>query len=171
MLPQPASTFDWEGDRPLNLPLEDLVIYEAHVRGFTADPSSGVSAPGTYRGLVERLDYLQGLGVTAIELMPIHEFNELEYHQVNMGPRSFPVWGVGGRAGRCRACPGCRWCAGASGVSGEQRGGAPVGRMGVGTAGGFLGEVQPGVWWGVGLCMEVGRAVGMWLASWSLETP
>ena len=58
-LPQPGPAFDWEGDRPLGLPLEDLVIYECHVRGFTADPSSGVSAPGTFRGLVERLDYLQ----------------------------------------------------------------------------------------------------------------
>ena len=58
-LPQPGPAFDWEGDRPLGLPMEDLVIYECHVRGFTADASSGVTAPGTFRGMVERLDYLQ----------------------------------------------------------------------------------------------------------------
>ena len=178
-LPQPAGApeFDWEGDRPLGLPMEDLVrggraggrrgvlaaamlaaamlaavlarltgmvrpavllmhcaagpwmqvIYEMHVRGFTADSSSGVSAPGeravqgsvraqvaawpgaqaclfvcvahalacppcprpsalpsagTFRGIVEKLDYIAGLGVNAIELMPVHEFNELEYYQV-----------------------------------------------------------------------------------------
>jgi isoamylase len=60
--------------------MQDLVMYEAHVRGFTADPSSGVAAPGTYAGMTERLDYLQELGVTAIELLPVFEFNELEYY-------------------------------------------------------------------------------------------
>lgn len=48
-----------QGDRPLNIPMQDLIVYEAHVRGFTADPSSGVDAPGTYSGMAERLDYLQ----------------------------------------------------------------------------------------------------------------
>jgi pullulanase/glycogen debranching enzyme len=61
--------------------MEDLVIYEMHVRGFTQHHTSGVEAPGTFAGVVERLDYLAGLGVNAIELMPIHEFNELEYYQ------------------------------------------------------------------------------------------
>lgn len=95
-LPQPADGFDWEGDRPLGLPLEDLVIYEMHVRGFTRDPASGVSAPGTFRGIVERLDYIQSLGVNAIELMPIHEFNELEYYQVIPGSEGvyrYNFWG------------------------------------------------------------------------------
>jgi len=76
------NVFDWQGDRPLNIPMEDLVIYEAHVRGFTADPSSGVNAPGTYAGLTERLDYLKSLGINALELMPVQEFNELEYYDV-----------------------------------------------------------------------------------------
>lgn len=69
-----------QGDRPLNLPMHELVIYEAHVRGFTADQSSEVGDPGSYMGMVERLDYLRDLGITAIELLPIFEFNELEYY-------------------------------------------------------------------------------------------
>jgi len=79
-LPPPADSFDWQGDRPLNLPLEQLVIYEGHVRGFTADPSSGVQDPGTYAGMTARLDYLASLGVNALELLPVNEFNELEYY-------------------------------------------------------------------------------------------
>lgn len=161
-LPSPGTAFDWEGDRPLNLPLEDLVIYEMHVRGFTWDVASSVSSrgaaagsletaqvlrwtfdryavtvsvrrrvylvlsqhtwhtavqsqtrmrvqarggfpkipkrhslnvqtfsvvfpclAGTFAGLTERLDYLTTLGINAIELQPVHEFNELEYYQVN----------------------------------------------------------------------------------------
>lgn len=72
--------FDWEGDRSPRLPMEDLVIYELHVRGFTAHASSGVAGPGTFSGVEEKLDYLQRLGVNCIELMPVHEFNELEYY-------------------------------------------------------------------------------------------
>lgn len=76
--------FDWEGDKPLNLPLENLVIYELHVRGFTQDPTSRCAFPGTYKALTEKLDYLEELGVNCIELMPIHEFNELEYYKVRV---------------------------------------------------------------------------------------
>lgn len=75
--------FDWEEDTFPRIPRQDLVIYEMHVRGFTADPSSGVEAPGTYKGIIEKIPYLKGLGVNAIELMPIHEFNEKEAVQVN----------------------------------------------------------------------------------------
>jgi isoamylase len=88
--------FDWEGDTPPRLPMEDLVVYEMHVRGFTAHPSSGVEHPGTYSGVVERLDYLQRLGVNALELMPVHEFNELEYYKVLPGsnePARVNYWG------------------------------------------------------------------------------
>jgi glycogen operon protein len=67
-------SFDWQGDRHLRRDLADTVIYELHVRGFTADPSSGVAHPGTYRGVIEKIPYLQSLGVTAVELMPVHEF-------------------------------------------------------------------------------------------------
>ena len=63
--------FDWgKMGQPL-IPAEDLIIYELHVRGFTKDPSSGVEHPGTFAGLMEKLDYLQELGVNALELMPI----------------------------------------------------------------------------------------------------
>lgn len=67
-------SFDWQGDRHLRHGLADTVIYELHVKGFTASPSSGVASPGTYLGLVDKIPYLQSLGVTAVELMPIHEF-------------------------------------------------------------------------------------------------
>ncbi len=68
--------FDWEGDQPLCRSWESTVIYELHVRGYTVHPSSGVSRPGTYRGLTQKISYLQDLGVTAVELMPVQEFHE-----------------------------------------------------------------------------------------------
>ena len=66
--------FDWEGDAPPNVPLEKLVIYEVHLKGFTAHPSSGVAYPGTYLGFIEKILYLRRLGVNAVEFLPIHEF-------------------------------------------------------------------------------------------------
>jgi len=72
----PPADFDWEGDAPLQLPFEELSIYEMHVRGFTQDPSSQVSAPGTFLGLIEKIHYLKDLGINAIELLPICEFDE-----------------------------------------------------------------------------------------------
>lgn len=75
-----APSFDWEGDQPLNTPMEQTVIYEMHVRGFTKAAGADVAAPGTFRGMVEKLDYLKELGVTAVELLPVQEFNELEYY-------------------------------------------------------------------------------------------
>jgi isoamylase len=69
-------SFDWSVDQPLRYSWSRTVIYELHVRGFTIDPTSGVEHPGTYRGLVEMIPYLKGLGVTAVELMPVQEFNE-----------------------------------------------------------------------------------------------
>jgi glycogen operon protein len=67
--------FEWDGDQPLRHPWSKTVIYEAHVRGFTIHPKSGVDHPGTYRGLMEKIPYLKALGVTAVELMPVQEFN------------------------------------------------------------------------------------------------
>ncbi len=67
-------SFDWAGDRHLRRPLSETVIYEMHVRGFTRHPSSGVEHPGTYLGVIEKIPYLKSLGVTAVELMPIHDF-------------------------------------------------------------------------------------------------
>lgn len=66
--------FDWEGDRSPDLSLEQLFIYEVHVKGFTAHPSSNVASPGTYLGFIEKIPHLQRLGVNAVELLPVHEF-------------------------------------------------------------------------------------------------
>jgi glycogen operon protein len=87
--------FDWEGDSPLNLPLQDSVIYELHVRGYTIDDSSGVTSPGTYKGLVEKIPHIKSLGVTAVELMPVFEFNELENERLNpkTGEQLKNFWG------------------------------------------------------------------------------
>jgi glycogen operon protein len=68
--------FEWDGDQPPRHPWSKTLIYETHVRGFTIHPKSGVDHPGTYRGLMEKIPYLRTLGVTAVELMPVQEFNE-----------------------------------------------------------------------------------------------
>lgn len=67
-------TFDWQGDRHVKRNLSESVIYEMHVKGFTASKSSGAKFPGTYKGIVEKIPYLKSLGVTAVELMPVHDF-------------------------------------------------------------------------------------------------
>lgn len=75
--------FHWQNDRPLRHPWSKTIIYETHVRGFTIHPSSGVGHPGTYRGLMENIPYFKELGVTAVELMPVHEFNEQQILGIN----------------------------------------------------------------------------------------
>ncbi|MBZ5637290.1 MAG: glycogen debranching protein GlgX [Acidobacteriia bacterium] len=65
--------FDWQDDAPPGLPLESLILYEVHVKGFTAHPSSGVDRPGTYLGFAEKIPYLKKLGISAVELLPVHE--------------------------------------------------------------------------------------------------
>jgi len=89
------NAFSWEGDKPLNIPLADSVIYEVHVRGFTVHPSSGVKRPGTFAGLAEKIPYLKDLGVTAVELMPVNEFDEADCDNVNpsTGERLLNYWG------------------------------------------------------------------------------
>ena len=67
-------TFDWQGDRHLKRPLAETVIYEMHVRGFTKSATSDAEHPGTYLGVIDKIPYLKSLGVTAVELMPVHEF-------------------------------------------------------------------------------------------------
>ena len=91
----PRDRFDWLGDQPLNTPLAETVIYELHVRAYTRHPSSGVSAPGTYLGLAEKIPYLKELGVTAVELMPVYEFEEADTDRFNpmTGERLFNLWG------------------------------------------------------------------------------
>lgn len=71
--------FDWQDDKSPQIPPKELIIYEMHVRGFTQDPSSGVKSPGTYLGLIEKIPHLKKLGITAVELLPVFEFNECEY--------------------------------------------------------------------------------------------
>jgi glycogen operon protein len=87
--------FDWRGDQPLRRSWESTVIYELHVRGYTVHPSAGVSFPGTYRGLVEKIPHLKDLGVTAVELMPVQEFNESHLLRINpqTGERLKNYWG------------------------------------------------------------------------------
>src|SRR5262249_12582642 len=87
--------FNWHEDVPLLTPLEDTLVYELHVRGFTCHASSGVTKPGTCAGLVEKIPYLQWLGVTAVELLPIHEFDECDCPFTNpfTGEKLRNFWG------------------------------------------------------------------------------
>lgn len=87
--------FHWADVRPPRHPWSEMVIYETHVRGFTIHPSSGVAHPGTYRGLTEKIPYFEELGVTAVELMPVFEFNEHEVQRINpfTGERLKNYWG------------------------------------------------------------------------------
>lgn len=87
------SSFDWGNIKQLEQPSEDLVIYETHVRGYTKDKSSGVSAPGTFAGLKDKIPYLKDLGINAVELMPIFEFDEMESARVVDGVQLYNYWG------------------------------------------------------------------------------
>ncbi len=70
-------SFDWQLDQPLNLPLKESIIYEMHVRGFTKHHSAQVMKPGTFAGIIEKIPYLKELGITAVELMPVTDFDEM----------------------------------------------------------------------------------------------
>ena len=85
--------FDWGRDGFPRIKMEDLVIYELHVRGFTRHDSSGVSAPGTFRGLMEKIPYLKDLGINAVELMPVFEFDESADAREYNGKRLLNYWG------------------------------------------------------------------------------
>lgn len=87
------SSFDWGNIKQLEQPFEDLVIYETHVMGYTKDKSSGVSAPGTFAGLKDKIPYLKDLGINAVELMPIFEFDEMESARVVDGVQLYNYWG------------------------------------------------------------------------------
>lgn len=89
------ATFDWEGDQNPQIPKENLIIYEMHVRGFTKHPSSGVKNPGTYLGIIEKIPYLKKLGVNAIELMPIFGFDPPFLKRTNpkTGEKLINYWG------------------------------------------------------------------------------
>jgi glycogen operon protein len=72
----PENNYDWQGDKPLRQPCEQEIIYELHVGGFTRHPSAGVAHPGTFAGIIEKIPYLQELGITAVELLPVMAFDE-----------------------------------------------------------------------------------------------
>lgn len=84
-------SFDWKGDRHLRRDLCDTIIYEMHVKGFTQSPTSSCKYPGTYKGVIEMVPYLKQLGITAVELMPIHEFPILGSD--GLEPRIKNYWG------------------------------------------------------------------------------
>ena len=87
--------FDWQGETPLEKDMEDLIIYEAHVRGFTRHESSDVKHPGTFAAIREKIPYLKELGVNCIELLPIFEFDEFENSRISpeTGERLLNYWG------------------------------------------------------------------------------
>ena len=88
-----SDNFNWDDCCHPPIPMEDLIIYELHVRGFTRDASSGVTAPGTFQGIMEKLPYLEDLGVNAIELMPIFEFDEMRSQRSVDGKMLLDYWG------------------------------------------------------------------------------
>ena len=85
--------YNWEGDKPLNRPIEDAIIYEMHVRGFTESPTSKAQHPGTFLGLIEKIPYLKELGVTAVELLPIFDFDETVPLRTLDGKPLWNFWG------------------------------------------------------------------------------
>lgn len=88
-------SFDWQGDRPLNYPLRFSVLYETHIKSITSGKNSNVKHPGTYRGVIEKIPYLKNLGITSIEFLPVHEFDENENIMLNPknGKRLKNFWG------------------------------------------------------------------------------
>lgn len=91
----PLEPYHWDHDHHPNIPFKDLIIYEMHVRGFTQDASSQVKEKGKFLGIIEKIPYLKSLGINALELMPIHEFNECENININRvtGDRLYQYWG------------------------------------------------------------------------------
>jgi len=87
------NNFDWELIGQTTTPIEDLIIYEAHVRGFTMSPTSGVKHSGTFKGLYEKIPYLKALGINAVELMPIFEFDEMLGVRIHDYEQLIDYWG------------------------------------------------------------------------------
>jgi len=87
------SDYDWEGDRPINRPMSETIIYELHVGGFTKSPDSGCFHSGTFSGIIEKIPYLQELGITAVELLPIFDFDEKEIVREVNGKPLKDYWG------------------------------------------------------------------------------
>jgi isoamylase len=87
------SGYDWEGDQPLNRPIHESIIYELHVGGFTRSPTSQVTHPGTFAGLIEKIPHLQSLGITAVELLPVFEFDDFDVSLNPAGESIRNFWG------------------------------------------------------------------------------
>ena len=87
------AAYNWEGDRPLNRPIHETIIYELHVGGFTRSPSAGTTGRGTFSAVIEKIPYLQSLGITAVELLPIFEFDDSEVAVNPGGDRLRNYWG------------------------------------------------------------------------------
>jgi len=85
--------YDWEGDQPLRRPTKDMIIYEMHVAGFTRHPSSGVKHPGTFSGVIEKIPYLKELGITAVELLPVMQYDNKEVLRTVGGVPLHNYWG------------------------------------------------------------------------------
>ncbi|HHH40112.1 MAG TPA: glycogen debranching enzyme GlgX [Sedimenticola sp.] len=85
--------YDWEGDRPLQIPSEESIIYELHVGGFTRHPSAGVAMPGTFKALIEKIPYLQMLGITHVELLPVMAFDEQDVPEATARRGLKNYWG------------------------------------------------------------------------------
>ena len=85
--------YDWGNFKKKTLPLEELIIYEMHVRGFTNDKSSGVSCPGKFAAIREKIPYLKELGINAVELMPVFEFDETGASRTFEGEKLYDYWG------------------------------------------------------------------------------
>ena len=102
-----TARYDWEGDEPLKRPMEDAIIYELHASGFTKSPSSKVKHPGTFSGIIEKIPYLKELGVTAVELLPVFDFDETEALRTVDGKPLTNFWGystLGFFAPQCAYC-------------------------------------------------------------------
>lgn len=88
-----CADYDWEGDKPLNRPSEETIVYEMHVRGFTKSPTSSVKLPGTFAGLIEKIPYLKELGITAVEMLPVFDFDETTPLRMMNGKPLWNFWG------------------------------------------------------------------------------
>ena len=87
------SDYDWEGDRPLNRPMSETIIYELHIGGFTKSSTSNSQYPGTFAGIIDKIPYLKELGITAVELLPIFDFDETEVLREVNGKQLKDYWG------------------------------------------------------------------------------
>ncbi len=107
--------YDWEGDQPLKRPIHETIIYEMHVGGFTRSPSAAVGVPGTFAGVIEKIPYLQALGVTAVELQPVCEFDDSD---MSIGPAGTPIRNYWGYSTVAFFTPHSGYCVDRSGASG-----------------------------------------------------